>query len=179
MYNSCFLAYKCPAQSATIYPSALVILFDGVVVLFRINYCHPEVSCITKAKAVWTGAARFRPLSHFSWHLSAPPLSRSTIAQLPRPPPFSPTFQSASTGKQVGKVTVNNAGVTVAPRITMVMPKQCLTAKPNTKFESQQTLTQLPTPFPLLSHKKVPPCPQHATPTSPHSWPFKQGHPHS
>lgn len=46
------------------------------------------------------------------------------------------------------------SGVRAAPRITMVMPKQCLTAKPNTKFDSQLTLTRLPTPFPLLSHKK-------------------------
>lgn len=39
-------------QSATIYPNVLVISFDDVVVLFRINYSHPEVSYVTKANAV-------------------------------------------------------------------------------------------------------------------------------
>lgn len=83
--------------------------------------------------------------------LSAPPLSRSTIAQLPHSPVFSPPFPNCLHWKASGQGHRENSGVTVAPHITIVMLKQCLTAKPNTKFDSQLTLTQLPTPFPLLS----------------------------
>lgn len=95
-------------------------------------------------------------MQSFLMALSAPPLSRSTIAQLlspPSPPPFR-LFPKRFYWKASGQGHRENSGVTVAPRITMVMPKQRLTAKPNTKFDSPLTLTRLPTPFPLLSHKK-------------------------
>ena len=57
-------------KSATIYMSLLVSSFDDV--LFRINYSQLEVSYITKAKAVWTGAARSTLFSHSSWHCLHP-----------------------------------------------------------------------------------------------------------
>lgn len=78
------------SRSATIYPSVFVISFDDVVVLFRINYSHPEVSCITRAKSCLNWSCQTQTIKPFLMALSAPPLSRSAITQLPRPSSLSP-----------------------------------------------------------------------------------------
>ena len=155
MHNSCFLGQKSPyfSQSATIYPSVLVILFDDVVALFRINYSHPEVSYVTKSFSERTLPDSDRSaISHGIVCSPSEQEHHCTIAPTlpPSPPPPPPPFQKCFYWKASGQGHCENSGVTVAPRITMVMPKQCLTAKPNTKFDSQLTLPQLPTPFPLL-----------------------------
>lgn len=146
-------------------------------VLFRIDYSHPEVSYVTKAKAVWTSPARFKQFGHFSWHCLHPIQAGVLLHNCPVPLLMNPYFPKCY-WKARGQGHHEYSGVTVGPHITMVMPKQHLTAKSDTKFDSWETLSQLPTSFPLLHHKK---SSSMFTPHNPNihpPWPSLKGLPH-
>lgn len=101
------------------------------------------------------------------------PTEQNTVAQLTLHPPHTHNFfPKCFYWKPSEQGHHEKSEVTVGPHITIVMPKHCLTAKENITFDSQLALSQLPTPFPLLCRKKVPPCLHHGSPASPHLWPL-------
>lgn len=91
------------SRNVLIFPVCHYLSLSSCLMTFKINYSHPEVSYITKAKAVWTGVARFRPLSQFSWHCLHPFYAGAPLHNYPVPPPFSPPFPKCFYWKASGQ----------------------------------------------------------------------------